>query len=110
MQHDEPPDLADFEARLRKAKGSPSTENADRARRQSSVGLAQGIRVGMEMLAALLVGGGIGWMLDQWVGSTPAFLIVFVMLGLAAGVRSALRAAKQVEKAGRSADGREQGR
>ena len=43
-------------------------------------------RVGTELLAGLLIGAGIGWTLDQWVNTTPLFLIIFFVLGGVAGI------------------------
>ena len=43
-------------------------------------------RVGTELLAGLLIGAGIGWTLDQWVNTTPLFLIIFFILGGIAGI------------------------
>ena len=43
-------------------------------------------RVGTELLAGLLIGAGIGWMLDQWINTTPLFLIIFFILGGIAGI------------------------
>ena len=43
-------------------------------------------RVGTELLAGLLIGAGIGWTLDQWVNTTPLFLIIFFILGGVAGI------------------------
>ena len=43
-------------------------------------------RVGTELLAGLLVGAGIGWVLDQSIDTTPLFLIIFFILGGIAGI------------------------
>ena len=43
-------------------------------------------RVGTELLAGLLIGAGIGWTLDQWINTTPLFLIIFFILGSIAGI------------------------
>ena len=43
-------------------------------------------RVATELLAGLLVGAGIGWTLDKWLDTNPWFLILFFLLGGAAGV------------------------
>ena len=43
-------------------------------------------RVGTELLAGLIIGAGIGWALDQWINTTPLFLIVFFTLGGIAGI------------------------
>ncbi len=43
-------------------------------------------RVATELLAGLLVGAGIGWTLDEWLDTNPWFLILFFLLGGAAGI------------------------
>jgi ATP synthase protein I len=59
-------------------------------------GLGQAVRVGTELLAALIVGGGLGWMIDTyWLGSTPWGLVAGLVFGAVAGVRSAYRAAQR---------------
>lgn len=42
----------------------------------------------------MAVGGLIGWFLDRWLGTVPLFTIVFVFVGVASGVRNALRLTK----------------
>ena len=59
-------------------------------------GLGQAIRVGTEMLAALIVGGGLGWVGDTYLFNTsPWGMVVGLVLGGAAGVRGAYRAAQR---------------
>ena len=43
-------------------------------------------RVATELLAGLLIGAGIGWTIDKWMNSSPWFLIIFFLLGGAAGI------------------------
>ena len=43
-------------------------------------------RVGTELLAGLIIGAGIGWTLDQWINTTPLFLIIFFITGGVAGI------------------------
>ena len=43
-------------------------------------------RVGTELLAGLVIGAGIGWTLDQWINTTPLFLIIFFILGGISGI------------------------
>jgi ATP synthase protein I len=50
-----------------------------------------GLRVGIEMVSALLVGVAIGWGLDRVLGTKPILLAVFVLLGGAAGVLNVWR-------------------
>jgi ATP synthase protein I len=53
--------------------------------------LGLGLRVGAELVAALLVGFAIGWGLDRWLGTRPVFLGVFLLIGGAAGMRNVWR-------------------
>jgi ATP synthase protein I len=50
-----------------------------------------GLRVGVEMVSALVVAVAIGWGLDRWFGTRPILLGVFVLLGGAAGVLNVWR-------------------
>ncbi len=43
-------------------------------------------RVATELLAGLLIGAGIGWTIDKWLDTNPWFLILFFILGGAAGI------------------------
>ncbi|MEP4029838.1 AtpZ/AtpI family protein [Roseibium polysiphoniae] len=62
----------------------------------SSSGYGQAMKLSSEFIAGILVGGGIGWVLDQWLGTTPFGLIVFLLLGFGAGVLNVLRSAGYV--------------
>ena len=55
--------------------------------------IARGIRLSTELVAGVLVGTGIGWLLDRWLGSSPLGMIVFLLLGFVAGVLNVMRAA-----------------
>lgn len=50
-----------------------------------------GLRVGVELVSALVVGVVIGWALDHWLRTTPLFLAIFVLLGGAAGILNVWR-------------------
>jgi ATP synthase protein I len=54
---------------------------------------ARGFRLSTELVGGVLVGAGLGWLLDRWLGTTPWGLIVFLLLGFAAGVLNVMRAA-----------------
>ena len=62
-------------------------------------GLGQAVRIGTELLAALIVGGGLGWILDTYLmESGPWGMVGGVILGAIAGVRNAYRSAQQWPK------------
>jgi len=72
--------------------GRPSGgAGADRATTAS--GYARGFRLSSELVAGVLVGAGLGWLIDRWLGISPWGLIVFLLLGFAAGVLNVMRSA-----------------
>jgi ATP synthase protein I len=59
-------------------------------------GLGQAVRIGTELLAALIVGGALGWVVDTYLlDSNPWGMVMGLALGAAAGVRSAYRSAQR---------------
>jgi ATP synthase protein I len=50
-----------------------------------------GLRAGVEVVSALVVGIGIGWVLDRWLGTWPWLFLVFFVLGSVAGVLNVYR-------------------
>jgi ATP synthase protein I len=59
--------------------------------------MARGFRLSTELVGGVLVGAGIGWLIDRWVGTTPLGMIVFLLLGFAAGVLNVMRVAGVVQ-------------
>jgi ATP synthase protein I len=53
--------------------------------------MSLGLRAGSEFVSAVIVGSGIGWVLDRALGTNPAFLIVFFLIGVAAGIWNVIR-------------------
>lgn len=101
MSEGKPPTrLEDLDARLRRLRDRTSEEDATPAGRglQQSSAAGFALRIGVELLAALVVGGGIGWLLDHWFGTRPLFLIVFFLLGAAAGMLNVFRAGREINR------------
>ena len=82
-----------FDQRLRSAQERQAHERpepaTDGAGSPSPMGI--GARVGVELVAALVVSVAIGWGLDRWLHTTPWFISLFVLLGGAAGVANVWR-------------------
>lgn len=71
---------------------------SDAAAEKRASGMALGFRLSSELVAGVLVGGGIGWVLDRWLGISPWGLIVFLLLGFIAGVLNVMRSAGVIAK------------
>ncbi len=83
--------LEDLDARLRKARGETSEDGESNGSGTPGIGMA--FRVGTELVAGLAVGTGIGWLLDQWLGTRPWLMVVFFFIGAAAGMLNVYRTA-----------------
>ncbi|NSX53487.1 AtpZ/AtpI family protein [Parasulfitobacter algicola] len=55
-------------------------------------------RMVIELVAGLLIGFGIGFGLDRLFGTTPIFLVLFILLGFIAGVKTMLRSAQEIQQ------------
>jgi ATP synthase protein I len=85
-----------FEDRLRAARQRqglhPGAADAAKAGGGSApTALGVGMRVGVELVSAMVVGLAIGWGLDRWLHTSPVLLVVFVLLGGAAGIANVWR-------------------
>lgn len=58
-----------------------------------------GWRMVTELVAGLLIGFCVGYGLDSLFGTLPIFLVLFVLLGFAAGVKTMLRSAQDIQRA-----------
>lgn len=53
-------------------------------------------RMVTELVAGLLLGLGIGYGLDHLFGTSPIMLVIFILLGLVAGVKTMMRTAAEI--------------
>ncbi len=67
----------------------PGRGNEDVAAKASAMAL--GFRLSSELVAGVLVGAAIGWGIDRLLSTSPFGLIVFLLLGFAAGVVNVVR-------------------
>jgi ATP synthase protein I len=73
--------------------GRPSDNDPGSRPSADPSAMARGFRLSTELVAGVLVGALIGWLLDRWLGISPWGMIVFLLLGFAAGVLNVMRAA-----------------
>jgi len=55
-------------------------------------------RMVLELVIGMAMGMGIGFGLDSLIGTLPLFLILFSLLGFAAGIRVMMRTAEEVQR------------
>ncbi|RAH99957.1 F0F1 ATP synthase assembly protein [Acuticoccus sediminis] len=93
----------DFEERRSKLRrqldrheAAERAEQAKEAQRTAS-SYAIAFRLSTEFVSAVVVGLAIGWGLDWVAGTLPLFMVVFLLLGFAAGVLNVLRSAGLIQ-------------
>lgn len=93
----------DIGRRVEAAKGTSRTLPKPQASRVEGGGSALGdaMRVSTELLGGILVGSGIGYLLDWALGTGPALFIVFFLLGAAAGMLAVIRSSAPKTSAGK---------
>ncbi len=70
----------------------PDKPGASPSADASGAQMSMALKAGSEFVAAILVGGAIGWGLDWLTHAKPLFTILFFLLGVAAGVVNVIRA------------------
>ena len=87
----------DFKTRLKIAKSKIKKKiQSDSEKKGSFIGNA--FKLGTELVAAVVVGTIIGFILDSWFDTKPWLIIIFFFLGAAAGLMNVIKAANRMQK------------
>ena len=98
MTEDDPKQrLERLEARLAAHRAADRAEKSHQEEHYSQAQLAW--RMVTEMVAGLGIGFGIGYGLDSLLGTTPWLMVLFTLLGIAAGINVMMRSAAEIQKA-----------
>jgi len=96
---DKPQDIRDLEERIKTAKMQRKMcegQTQDAARNQSSLAIA--FQIAVELVSGVLVGIGIGYILDEIFDFEFLFLLIFTIFGGAAGLLNVARYLKKHDK------------
>jgi ATP synthase protein I len=101
MTENDPERLNELDARLKAAReradGPAKSAKQDDAQGDSQMA-ATGARMSLELVVGIVFGLGLGWFIDRGLGTKPWFMIIFMFLGLAAGVVNIVRMAKSLQR------------
>lgn len=83
-----------LKGKLAKAKGQRSLQETPEGRGKA---MGQALKLATELVAGVVVGGLIGWALDQLFGTKPFLMLLFLFLGAAAGIMNVVRTATKMQ-------------
>ena len=87
----------DFKTRLKIAKKEFSEKNPNEKEKRGLF-MGSAFRLGTELVAAVVVGTIIGFILDNWFGTKPLLIILFFLFGSAAGIYNVIKTAKKMQE------------
>lgn len=89
---------SDLGARLEKVKADERAKRGPEPdERARGAAMGQAMKISIELVVGIAVGGFIGKVLDDQFGTAPGLLIVFLMLGFAAGLANIVRTARRMQ-------------
>ena len=65
-------------------------------KRTNAASLGKALKISTELVAAVVVGSTIGFLLDNWFGTKPLLIICFFFMGVAAGILNVIKSAKKM--------------
>ena len=86
--------LKDLKERIDTAKSL----NTPPSKKKKESGAGFGFKISTEIIAALVVGVGIGLIVDKYLGTKPFGLIIFFIFGALAGFLNVYRVMRRIEK------------
>lgn len=89
--------MAELDAKLAAHRAAEKAGKSHQEEHHSQAQLAW--RMVTEMVAGLGIGFGIGYGLDVLLGTTPFLMVLFTLLGIAAGINVMMRSAAEIQKA-----------
>jgi len=89
--------LKEISTRLEIAKKNIKSSQKD-GRGSNAASLGKALKISTELVAAVVVGSTIGFLLDNWFDTKPLLTICFFILGVAAGILNVFRSAKKMQK------------
>ena len=64
----------------------------------NAASLGKALKISTELVAAVVVGSTIGYILDSWFDTKPLLIICFFIIGVVAGILNVIKSAKKMHK------------
>ena len=90
----------DLASRIARAQAErPAVAAAQSVRQGEMTGMGRAFRLASEFVAAVIVGGALGFGVDYFFGTRPWGMIILLLVGFAAGVLNVIRATAEMNAA-----------
>ena len=86
-----------FKTRLEIAKNKIN-KNKNIEKNQKTSNFGEAFKLSTELVAAVVVGTIIGFILDNWFGTKPWLILIFFFVGVIAGIMNVVKSAKKMQK------------
>ena len=86
-----------FKTRLKIAKNKINKSN-NIQKNQKTSNFGEAFKMSTELVAAVVVGTIIGFILDNWFGTKPWLILIFFFVGVVAGISNVIKSAKKMQK------------
>ena len=64
----------------------------------NAASFGKAMKISTELVAAVVIGGTLGFILDNWFDTRPLLIIIFFFIGVAAGILNVIRSAKNMHR------------
>ena len=90
-------DIKEISARLEIAKRNIKKDQI-KNKSSNAASLGKALKISTELVATVIVGSTIGFILDNWFDTKPWLTIVFFFMGATAGILNVIKSAKKMQK------------
>ena len=89
--------IKEISARLKIAKKNISVDEQKEVG-SNAASLGKALKISTELVASVVVGSTIGFLLDSWFDTKPLLIICFFFMGVASGILNVFKSAKRMQK------------
>ena len=91
-------DLKEISTRLEIAKKKIKKNLMKKNTDTNAASLGKALKISTELVASVVVGSTLGYILDSWFDTKPLLMIIFFFIGVAAGILNVFRSAKKMHR------------
>ncbi len=91
-------EFKEISTRLEIAKNKIKKKHNKKNKGSNAASLGKALKISTELVASVVVGASLGYILDNWFDTKPVLTISFFFMGVAAGILNVFKSAKKMNK------------